>query len=160
MKLHQTAALVLLTAVLGSASAQTQSGLPHDAPLYRTQAQLDTELFDAYNRCELDKFQALLADDVEFFHDEGGAMRGAAAVTAAVKANICGKVRRELVAGSLEVHEMRNYGALVMGSHRFCPAQGSGHCKGLARFAHLWQLQPDGRWQVTKVLSFAHQSTP
>ncbi|XHS79713.1 nuclear transport factor 2 family protein [Burkholderiaceae bacterium UC74_6] len=152
---HQAA--LFTAALLAGTLAHASSGLPADAPLYRTQAQLDAELFGAYNRCELDKFQALLADDVEFFHDQGGLMSGAGAVTAAVKANICGKVRRELVAGSLEVHEMKNYGALVMGSHRFCPAEGTGRCEGIARFAHLWKLQPNGRWQVTKVLSFDHR---
>jgi len=155
-----TVAILAATLLTGTVAAQAQSGLPADAPLYRTQAQLDSELFGAYNRCELDKFQALLADDVEFFHDQGGLMSGAAAVTAAVKANICGKVRRELVPGTLEVHEMKNYGALVMGSHRFCPAEGSGRCEGIARFAHLWKLQPNGRWQVTKVLSFDHRANP
>jgi ketosteroid isomerase-like protein len=160
MKFLKTALFCTAALLLASGTAQAQSGLPADAPLYRKQAQLDAELFGAYNRCDLDKFQALLADDVEFFHDQGGLMSGTAAVTAAVKANICGKVRRELVPGTLEVHEMKNYGALVMGSHRFCPAEGSARCEGIARFAHLWKLQPNGRWQVTKVLSFDHRANP
>ena len=30
---------------------------------------LDAALFDAYNRCDLDKFSSFFVDDVEFHHD-------------------------------------------------------------------------------------------
>jgi hypothetical protein len=35
---------------------------------------------------------------------------------------ICGKVHRELVPGTLEVHPIPGYGALEIGAHRFCEA--------------------------------------
>ncbi len=133
------------------------TGLPAESALYRTQLALDQELFGAYNRCELEAFGRLLAPDIEFYHDQGGLMRGREAVVESTRKYICGKVRRELVEGSLEVHEMKGYGALVLGSHRFCELA-SGRCEGIARFAGLWQQQPDGRWQMTRVLSFAHRA--
>jgi len=37
-----------------------------------------------------------LADDVEFYHDQGGVTLGKEKLTESVKKNICGKVTREL----------------------------------------------------------------
>ena len=55
----------------------------------------------------LEKFVALLADDLEFYHDQGGLTRGNQTVGEQIKKNICGKVRRELVPGTLEVYPMQ-----------------------------------------------------
>jgi hypothetical protein len=53
---------------------------------------------------------------------------------------------------------MRGYGALQIGSHRFC-ATGAGACDGrsggIAKFIHLWQ-QVDGAWRITRVISYDH----
>lgn len=158
-------AALLLPGVLAARPTAESSGpapgrgLAPDSPLYLEQQALDRALFDAYNRCELERFAALLAPDVEFYHDQGGLTRSRAALTDAVRRNICGQTRRELVEGSLEVHEMRGYGALVMGTHRFCPAQGGGRCEGIARFAHLWRFE-NGTWQATRILSFDHRPNP
>ncbi len=89
-------------------AARAQAVLPPETQqeLEGTIAALDKQIFDAYNACDLEKFQSLLADNVEFYHDLGGLMVGNRAVTAAVKKNICGKVQRVLVAGTLEAHMM------------------------------------------------------
>jgi hypothetical protein len=58
-------------------------------------------------------------DDVEFYHDQGGVTLGKANLSDSVKKNICGKVTRELVPGTLEVHHMKGYGAVEMGVHAF-----------------------------------------
>jgi len=42
------------------------------AELEKAIATLDAALFDAYNRCDLEKFASFLADDVEFYHDKAG----------------------------------------------------------------------------------------
>ena len=58
---------------------------------------LDAAVFDAYNRCDLEKFSTFFVDDVEFYHDQGGVTLGNKALTESVKKNICGgDVRREL----------------------------------------------------------------
>ncbi len=122
--------------------------------LFQTVSSLDTQLFDAYNHCDLKKFRALLADDLEFYHDVTGLMVGGDAVTAAVKQNICGKVTRELVAGSLEVYPIKDYGAVEIGVHRFHHPADAGDV-GEAKFVHVWQNK-DGVWKVTRVLSIDH----
>jgi hypothetical protein len=147
--------LALLLAV--SASAQTRQAKADD-PLFKQLAAFDAAIFDAFNTCDLDKFGSYFAEDLEFFHDKGGVTRGRAALVESVKNNICGKVRRELVAGSMEVHPMDNYGAVQIGSHRFCEAKLS-RCEpnssGIAKFIHLWENK-NGVWKITRVLSFDH----
>ena len=62
---------------------------------------LDTKLFDAYNHCDLKTFDSLLADDVEFYHDQGGVTLGRQKLTESIKNNICtGDTQRVLVRGS------------------------------------------------------------
>ena len=145
--------LVLLVAPLG---AQSSGGLAPDDELYRTVASLDHELFDAYNRCDLEKFSAFFTDDVEFYHDQGGVTLGVQSLTESVKNNICGKTRRELVPGSLEVYPMHGYGAVEMGVHRFYSPADREEPTGEAKFIHLWQ-DKDGAWKITRVISYDHR---
>jgi uncharacterized protein (TIGR02246 family) len=143
----------LLAAPLALIYAQTAS--PPD-PLFQTIQSLDTQLFDAYNHCDLEKFASLLADDLEFYHDKTGLSRGRQALVEGVKNNICGKVTRELVPGSLEVYPIANYGAVEIGVHRFHhPGHETTESAGEAKFIHLWQNK-DGAWKVTRVISFDH----
>jgi hypothetical protein len=143
-------AACLLFAPLLAAFAQSPP-----AELNRTIAALDTALFDAYNTCNLEKFKSLLAADVEFYHDQGGLSVGAQTITEQVKQNICGKSRRELVAGSLQVYPMHGYGAVEMGVHRFYPPEKGSEATGEAKFIHLWQNK-DGVWKITRIISYDH----
>jgi ketosteroid isomerase-like protein len=146
--------LAILTLPTVFASAQAKQGLPEGDELYKTIQQLDTELFDAYNKCDLDKLGSMVAEDLEFYHDQTGLSVGRQALVDAVKTNICGKVHRELVAGSLEVYPLKGYGAVEIGVHRFTHP-GDPKNTGEARFIHVWQLQ-DGVWKVKRVISFDH----
>ncbi len=110
--------------VLFSSPSAAQNVLPLDkiqnqADLDKTLTALDAALFDSYNKCDLEKFSTFFVDDVEFYHDQGGVTLGKAALTDSVKKNICGKVTRELVPGTLKVYYMKGYGALEEGVHRF-----------------------------------------
>jgi hypothetical protein len=143
----------LLAAPLAHVHAQTT---PAPDPLFQTIQSLDTQLFDAYNHCDLEKFGSLLADDLEFYHDVGGLSRSRRTTVEGVKNNICGKVTRELVPGTLEVYPMANYGAVEIGVHRFHhPGQENVKSVGEAKFIHLWQHK-DGAWKITRVISFDH----
>lgn len=119
---------------------------------------LDRQLFEAYNRCELARFGALFAEDVEFFHDQGGLMRTRAAVVEATRRHICGKTRRELVEGSLQTYPMKDYGLVQVGEHRFCPLAPGAACSKPARFVNLWKGSADApdAWQLTRVISYDH----
>jgi ketosteroid isomerase-like protein len=121
-------------------------------------ASLDAALFDAYNRCDLEKFASFLADDVEFYHDQGGVTLGKEKLTESIKKNICGKVTRELVPGTLEIYNIRGYGAVEMGVHRFHhPGHDDTEPVGEGKFIHLWQYK-DGFWRITRVISYDHHN--
>lgn len=123
--------------------------------LFRTIKNLDAELFDAYNRCELDKLGSFFPEYLEFYHDQGGLVATTREqLVAAVKQNICGKVHRELMKGTLEVYAMRGYGAVELGTHR-CSHPGIDTNEGDAKFVHLWKYE-NGKWLVTRVISYDH----
>src|SRR5260370_14308945 len=97
-----TLLLPLLALLVGRANAQALESIKSQEELDKAVASLDAALFDSYNRCDLQKFAAFFNDDVEFFHDQGGVTLGKEKLTDSVKKNICGKVTRELVPGSLQ----------------------------------------------------------
>jgi Domain of unknown function (DUF4440) len=125
-----------------------------DPALFKTIQALDTQLFDAYNHCDLPAFSALIDEGIEFYHDKTGLAVGRQALVDAIKNNICGKVTRELVAGSLEVYPIATYGAVEIGVHRFHHPHDSD--VGEAKFVMLWQNK-DGVWKITRVISFDHE---
>jgi hypothetical protein len=131
------------------------------AQLTATVTALDNALFSAFNGCDLRALGDFVSDDLEFYHDKDGLSRGRAVFLAAIKNNICGKVRRELVPGSLEVYPINHYGAMEMGAHMFCDPRQVQRCdpakSGIARFVMLWQNEA-GSWKLTRVISFDHLS--
>jgi hypothetical protein len=137
-------------------AVQSLDSMKSQEELVKAITTLDTELFDAYNTCNLEKFGSLIAEDVEFYHDQGGVTLGRAALVESVKNNICGKVTRVLVPGSLEVYHMNHYGAVEIGVHRFLhPGTQDHDVVGEAKFIHLWQYK-DGAWKITRVISYDH----
>ena len=159
--LMATATLIAITLAIGTTDAAAQQVMPLDKiqnqqDLDKVGAALDAALFDAYNKCDLVKFQSFFADDVEFYHDQGGVTRGAKELRESVKNNICGKTTRELV--SLKVYYMKGYGMLETGVHRFHhPGHEDTEGVGEGQFVHLWQYK-DGAWKVTRVVSYDHHS--
>jgi ketosteroid isomerase-like protein len=157
-------ALVLVGLMAGAlvrAEAQAVPALDaikSDAELTRAISALDTQLFDAYNNCDIDKLGSMVTDDLEFYHDKTGLMVGKQPFLVAIKNNICGKVTRELVKGSLEVYPLKGYGAVEIGVHRFHhPGTQDHDVLGEAKFIHLWQYK-DGAWKVTRVISYDHET--
>lgn len=129
-----------------------------DDALTRTITALDTQVFDAYNRCDLDTFATFFTPDVEFYHDKGGVTWNRQSVVDNTRKYICHKVRRELVAGTLKVYPIKDYGAIEEGEHRFCQLD-TGKCEGIAKFLMIWQNK-GGIWQMTRVISYGHRAVP
>ena len=67
-------------------------------------------------------------------------------------------LRRELIAGTLRVFPMDNYGALEFCDHLFYFQINDGSEKliGSGRLTALWRLE-DGAWKLTRVISYDHQ---
>jgi ketosteroid isomerase-like protein len=140
------------------AQAVTESDPSTSGPLYDDLARMDSLLFDAgFVTCNADKVNSFFSDDVEFYHDRTGLESGQQVrdTFKRLTASCPGGrgIRREIVAGSLRVYPMQGYGAIQMGLHRFVERGTPTHT--VARFVHLWQ-QKDGRWKITRVLSFDH----
>ena len=127
--------------------------------LHATIAGLDSAVFDAFNQCsdpaQLERHASYFAQDVEFYHDMGGVTWTREAMLENTRKHACGNFSRELVPGTLQVHPVKDFGAISQGSHRFCQFA-SGKCEGLADFTMVWRYK-DGAWQVTRVLSYGHR---
>ena len=133
---------------------RSQSVAPEADGLLLKVKSLDTQLFHAYNHCDLTTLGAMVSDDLEFYHDQTGLSAGKAPFLAAIKQNICGKVQRELLPQTLEVYPLKGYGAVEIGVHRFHHPGDPGNV-GDAKFIMLWQNKDDV-WKVTRVISYEH----
>lgn len=154
--------LLLLTLALLFASrahaADAKVG-SEDPDLFHTIEALDAKEFDAYNRCDLKAFGSFFPEKLEFYHDNGGLTDDTReSLVESVRKYICGKVRRDVVPGTLKVYPLHGFGAVEMGVHRFHhPGHDDTEGVGEAQFIQLWQYE-DGAWKVTRVISFDHHA--
>lgn len=148
--------LTLALVFSGGAQAQTVHPDIPDAELHGLIAKLDQRHFEAFNRCDLDTLQALYSPDVEFFHDLNGRVMNREQFIQAVRKNICGKVNRQALEGTMEIYPMARIGAIQMGRHCFAQA-GKPDCIQQGRYYILWRF--DGKaWQIAKVFSYDHRT--
>jgi hypothetical protein len=137
--------------------ADTPAAAPD--PLYQKILALDTEMFHAFNNCtdhkEFEKHAAFLAQEIEFYHDNGGVTWSRDDYMKSVHDNVCGKFHRELELATFRVWPIKGYGAISQGTHRFCHTPNT--CEGVGQFTMIWR-EKDGQWQVTRTLSYDHKS--
>lgn len=149
-------AITLVVPMLRAQTAPPLDAIKTDAELTRAVTLLDKQLFDAYNTCDLETMKSLVDENLEFYHDKTGLAVGRQVFLDAIKNNICGKVQRVLVPGTLKVYPIKDYGAVEMGVHRFThPGKQDQDEVGEAEFVHLWQYK-DGAWRITRVISYDH----
>jgi len=156
-KISLSALLVLFITVFVSVAALAQSSeippyKPQSKELYNTIAHMDSVYFNAYNTCDMDTQAAIYADSIEFYHDKGGLQTSKQALLKALKDNICGKVTRVLVPGSIEVYPIAGFGAVEIGYHRFINHQESETPSKPDKFIVIWRHR-DNKWQITRVVS-------
>jgi hypothetical protein len=139
--------------------SQTKGYSPTSGELYDSIAYLDSIFFNAFNIKNLDKMEAFLSDNLEFYHDLGGVTNYSQNIEAFKKTfESERKLRRELVKGSLEVYPIKDYGAIETGIHRFYATE-QGQQEKLsseAKFVHVWQKK-NGVWKITRIISYGHQ---
>jgi hypothetical protein len=111
----------------------------------------------------------MITDDVEFYHDKGGFNVRRPEDFVSQFEQRCRNLqdpstwrsRRELVPGSLHVDPIPGWGAMEVGEHLFFEKHGADGVEklaGRARFAMVWVLGSDGKWRVSRVLSYGHQA--
>lgn len=158
LKLKKLILLVLFAALFINVAAQQQPATPPyqrnvSLELYNAITRADSLFFSAYNNCNLALIDSMFSEDIEFYHDKGGLSTSKKQIMDATKNNICGKVTRELLTGSIEVYEINNYGAVEIGFHGFHnnqePATGPTH---FSKFVHIWRLE-NSHWKLSRVIS-------
>jgi Domain of unknown function (DUF4440) len=154
-----TVMLLCITAVSCAAQKMAAEKLPPYKPgnpeLYNTIVKLDSTFFAAYNTCNinLEQYAAFYSDSIEFYHDQGGLSSSKQEIVEGTKKNICGKVTRELVTGSMEVYPIIGFGAVEFGFHKFYNNQEpAGTVPKPGRFMILWENK-NNEWKIKKVVS-------
>jgi hypothetical protein len=128
----------------------------------------DSVFFErGFNRCDLDYLRNQVADDLRFYHDQGG-FQDKTKFLENTANNNCGshtqKPIRKVAPKSLEVFPLytagKIYGAIQTGVHHFYIRENGKKdlWTSTARFTHLWILENES-WKLTEVLSYDHQST-
>ncbi|MFB9842155.1 nuclear transport factor 2 family protein [Mucilaginibacter ginsenosidivorans] len=148
-------ALLITMAVSSSALAQSQDAYTYkisDQKLYNAIVHMDSVYFNAYNTCDMATQAAIYSDSIEFYHDKGGLMTSKKDLLKALKDNICGKVTRVLVPGSIEVYPIGTWGAVEIGLHRFINHVESETPSKPDKFIVIWRFR-DNKWQITRVVS-------
>jgi len=153
------------------AAAAAAIAVPPAPALTDQVARADSELFELFfvAPCDEPRFRRLLADDVEFYHDKDGfVIRSADQFMDAYRQNCASRAdaaswrsRRELVRSSLRVDPIPGYGAMEVGEHLFHERHGAAGAEklvGRASFAMVWALGADGKWRLSRVLSYAHSA--
>jgi hypothetical protein len=125
---------------------------PQSKELYNAIVHMDSVYFNAYNNCDMDKQAAIFADSIEFYHDGSGLETSKKSLLNAIKQNICGKVTRVLVPGSIEVYPIPGYGAVEMALHRFINHAEQDHLSKPDKFVVIWRYR-NNQWQITRVIS-------
>jgi len=143
-----TVRIALLTLAVGSWSAPQR-------PLQAEISGLDDSLSAAFNAHNADALMSLFARDLEFYHDTQG-VQNYQAVSAGFRSLFGSNsdIQRERV-GALEVYPVRAYGAIEVGTHRFCHTAGGRRDCGTFKFVQVWRREISG-WKIARVVSYGH----
>ena len=126
--------------------------VPIDKKVYDIIVAKDKEYFDAYNTCDMKKQASLYSEDLEFFHDKGGLSTSKQEILTSIEKNICGKVTRTLIDGSIEVYPIKDYGAIEIGYHKFYNNQEPNAKSKPSKFIMVWKNEGE-KWLISKVIS-------
>ena len=143
--------LLLIFGIIGISICYSQDKNKEADTLYYTIARLDSTLFVAYNNCNIEIYASLFSEDLEFYHDKAGLSTSKKEMVDAVKNNICGKVRREIVQGTMEVFPIPGFGAIEMGKHLFHNLVEKSVSQP-GNFIMVWKHE-NNSWKITRVIS-------
>ena len=149
-------ALLLISLLTMTLSAQEKKVAPTSMELYKEIEQADSMLFQAFNKQDMITFKAMFTEDLEWFQDNGGLIP-----YKTVFENFGNtfknenKLSRELVKGSLEVYPIKDYGAIQIGRHQFEHMENGKLEIGTFKFLMIWQKK-DGLWRISRVISYDH----
>ena len=125
---------------------------PSNIKLHNEIVKMDATYFNAYNTCDIKTQADIYSEDLEFFHDKGGLSTSKKELLIALKENICNKVIRTLIKGSIEVYPIKDYGAIQIGYHKFFNKLEPNAKSIPSKFIVIWKNVKDN-WKITKVIS-------
>jgi hypothetical protein len=133
--------------------SQPEDYLPANYELYRTILILDSIFWDAYNNCNIELQIGFYSDSIEFYHDQAGLITSKETILKETRENICGKIKRELKRGSIEVYPIQGFGAIEIGMHRFTDTNADEKTPEITgKFVFVWQMEND-EWKIRRVIS-------
>lgn len=136
--------------------AQEKKVAATNTALFKTIAQLDSTLFTAYNNRDIEKMKTFFTEDLEWYQDNGGLLNFETVIKNFSEIfNRPYKLTRTLVKGSLEVHPIKDFGAIEVGSHKFSHIENGKKETGTFKFLMLWK-QTDKGWKISRVFSYDH----
>lgn len=135
--------------------------------LYQLLKAKDSLMFElSYNQLDTSILEELATDDIEFYHDQGGATYTKADFINGMKSlgNLSYKALREAKEDSIEVFPMYQngelYAAILKGEHSFYAKEPNDKPKYLtstAKYTILWKLI-DNKWKMSRIYSYDHQA--
>jgi hypothetical protein len=127
-----------------------------DKVLYNKIKSLDSVLFNAYNQQDLSKMRSYFTKELEWYEDNGGLLNYET-VIAKFQAifNKRDKISIELIKNTLEVHPIKDFGAVENAQYRFQHLENGKLKEGIFKFLIIWK-NDRGNWKITRVVSFDH----
>ncbi|MFV8362069.1 nuclear transport factor 2 family protein [Flavobacterium sp. ZT3P35] len=153
---HKILFTLALLFIQNIAIAQEKKVAPTSDELYREIEQMDEIMFNAFNDKDFEKFKSLFTSDLEWFQDNGGLLAYDTVFT-----NFSNmfknenRLTRKLVKGTLEVHPIKDYGAIETGIHEFRHMENGKEEIGTFKFLMIWQKK-DNQWKISRVVSYDH----
>jgi len=145
--------IALLMSFFSSAQVnEIQKYKPSDIKLHNEIVKMDAKYFNAYNTCDMQTQADLYDENIEFFHDKGGLATDKKELLKALKKNICNKVTRTLIKGSIEVYPIKDYGTIEIGYHKFFNKEEPNAKSIPSKFIVVWKKNKND-WKITKVIS-------
>ena len=136
--------------------AQASVAMNDDQSLTVEITRMDSALFAAFNTRDLAKLGTFFAPDLEFYQDNEGVENYSQTMKDfADMFKQSSRIQRMLVPGSLEVYPIKDYGAIEVGSHRFCHEENGKQDCGTFKFLHVWR-KTGNSWQLSRIVSYAH----
>jgi hypothetical protein len=127
-----------------------------DNELYKKIASLDSMLFNAYNSKNLDLMKTFFTKDLEWYQDNGGLINFEQVfINFQSIFNREYDLKRNLVKESLEVHPIKDYGAIEIGKHQFKHIENGKLEVGTFKFLMIWK-NDQGSWKISRVISYDH----
>ena len=155
-KIHLFLYLIVALVYLNTATAQEKKVAPTSAALYKEIEQMDAIMFEAFNNKDLEKFKSLFTEDLEWFQDNGGLLSYETVFTNfSTMFKNENKLTRKLIKGTLEVHPIKDYGAIEIGVHEFRHVENGIEEIGTFKFLMIWKKQ-DTQWKIARVISYDH----